>query len=162
MFNLKSIIPIFVGHKVWENALDSKNFKVGEFTIAKINKLNLFTEIYKIWLKRLTIIICVYNALFFQILSTQKLGMYIIHENYFINFFPRQHTLPYSEWDDQKCVISVVQINVFSIITEKYPLECIFVYNFVPPCELIFEASFLHFVWTCLYVFSKYCINFMF
>ncbi len=33
----------------------------------------------------------------------------------------------------QTKIISTVQTNIFYVITDKYPLECVFVYNFVPP-----------------------------
>ena len=51
-------------------------------------------------------------------------------------FWP--HTSPYLEWDDQKEARSIVQTNEFYIITEKYPLECVFVYNLVSPNVSLF------------------------
>ena len=50
--------------------------------------------------------------------SSKKLEVHIIH-NFII--FRMQQTK----------IISTVQTNIFYVITEKYPLECVFVYNFV-------------------------------
>ena len=59
--------------------------------------------------------------------------------------------VPYSDSMGYKInftVISIVQTYMSDAVTQKYPLECVFVYNFIPP-ELI--------VWTCPSVCSKYC-----
>ena len=39
--------------------------------------------------------------------------------------------------------MSTVQSNVFYAIKEKYPQECVFVYNFVPPNLSLFSVEIL-------------------
>ena len=57
-------------------------------------------------------------------------GVCIIHKKYIINFFPQPHESPYSGWYDHKLYL---QTNISYTDTEKYLLECVFVYNFVSP-----------------------------
>ena len=86
--------------------------------------------------------------------------VHIILKKYIINFF-QPHTLAYSEQDEWKKVIAIVQTNVFYTITDKYPLEYVFVYNFVSLNMSLFslKADWI-FVWTCPCVCSKYWVNF--
>ena len=99
---------------------------------------------------------------FFPDFSFQKLEVHMKHKNYVINFF-QLHASLYSRQDDQKEIISIVLTNIFYAITEKYSLECVFVYNFLFPNDSLCspQASYI-FVWTCLSVCSKYWANFAF
>ena len=48
-------------------------------------------------------------------------------------------------------------------VTDKYPLEFVFVYNFVSPNVNLFSQQVCCiFGWICLSVCSKYCVNFVF
>ena len=62
---------------------------------------------------------------YFSRFSVKKVGCVLYKRT--INIF-----WLHSGWDDKK-VISIVQINVFYAGTEKYPLECVFIYNSISP-----------------------------
>ena len=55
------------------------------------------------------------------------LGVCIIHKNNIINFF--SNNMPHHIQDWMTKISSIVYNEVFYTIKEKYPLECVFVYN---------------------------------
>ena len=59
--------------------------------------------------------------------------------------------------------IYIIQTNMFYTVTEKYPLEDVFVYNFISPnVNLFLLQAYYIFMWICLSVCSKYGVNFVF
>ena len=108
---------------------------------------------------KVSYIYIVYKKYYFPDFSDEKLGVCFMHKNYIINFFLSScRTIFGTGWPK----VSYIKL-MFCAVTEKYPLACVFVYNFVSPnVSLFLPQACCIFAWTCLCIYPKYHANFVF
>ena len=97
--------------------------------------------------------LCIRRSIFPDFLP-KSMGAYYTREVYNQLLF-WLHSLPYLRRNDQN--------KVFYAVTKKYQQECVFVYNTVSPkLNLFLLQACFSLVWTCQFVYSKCCVNFVF